>query len=519
MGEQDIMTAMKNEYMRGVGGRRAGFRGAIGTAVAAVAVMAVGCDLTTPNPAQIEDADIIDPVILPALLTGAESDYGRGLTQLGGGGLAIAGAVLTDELVHSGSYVGLEGPSWGLAGDHWVEAQSRWSEPSRGRFTTEHAIEVGSEILRDRMGEDPEAHAGIARVTFFAGMANRSLGDNFCHVVFDGGPLQPYTDAYPRAIGHFQNAIRRATNRIQVVRADPELAPGEIESRVNAMETLIQASHGAMAQTYLLMASEGMGDQYWNLAAEHAGHVETDFHFSFRMVSGDRNSNRIPAWTRSRTETTMWGTPFAEWGLNVDDPDRGGDPRIAFETPMDGDEFEKAYDNRRPAWMQRKYTGVGNNLPLVKGTEMRLIEAEVALARHGDIETVVEKINEIRQHHNELAPAWWREALGPNPLPMVDPVNSVPEAWVMLMKERGIELYLEVRRLSDIRRWQTTPGREYVHRDIFRVVRRNAPTANPWDDPVVWVYERERGETEIPPHEMCLQVSRDEKASNPNIGG
>ena len=85
------------------------------------------------------------------------------------------------------------------------------------------------------------------------------------------------------------------------------------------------------------------------------------------------------------------------------------------------------------------------------------------------------------------------------------------------MKERGIELYLEIRRVADLRRWQTTPGREFVSRDVFRVTRRDSGQADPWTDPIVWVYERERGEEEIPPHEMCLQVSRDEKASNPNI--
>ncbi|TVP44698.1 MAG: RagB/SusD family nutrient uptake outer membrane protein [Gemmatimonadales bacterium] len=505
--ERETMT-MRNDSNPGVrSGLVAGFM--------AVAVAVAGCDLTTPNPAQIEDADIRNPAILNALLVGAESDYGRGLTQLGGGGLAIASGVLTDELVHSGSYVGLEGPSWGLAGDHWVEAQSRWSEPSRGRFTTENAIEVAFDVLTAQ-DLDPQSHPGVARVTFFAGMAHRALGDNFCNVVYDGGPLQPHTDAYPRAIEHFQNTITRAQNRIGVVQADPELTPGEVQSAVNSMQTLIQASNGAMAQTYLIMASEGMGDQYWELARQHAGMVETDFVFSFTMVSGDRNSNRIPAWTRSRTETTMWGTPFADWGLNVDDPAAGGDPRVPYETPMDAGEFERAHDNRRPAWMQRKYTSVGNNLPLVKGTEMRLIEAEVALAREGDIQTMVNRINEVRAHHNEAAPGWWRDLLGPDPLEMLEAGTDVGEAWVTLMRERGIELYLEVRRLSDLRRWQNTPGRDFVP---FEVVRRDAGTSDPWADQKVWVYSRERGETVIPPNEMCLQVSRDEKSSNPNIGG
>lgn len=492
-----------------------GRRFALGGALAlAATVLAAGCDLTTMAPAQIEDEDIRDPIILDALLIGAESDYTRGLTQQGGGGVVIAGALLVDELVHSGSWVGLQGPSWGLAGDHWVEAQSRWSEPSRGRWRTEHAIELGREIVGDIMGEDPDAHPGIARVTFFAGMANRLLGDNFCHVVYDGGPLQPYTDAYPRAIGYFEDAIMRAKRRIQVIESDPELTPGQVASRVAEMEALISASHGAMAQTYLLMASEGLGSQYWDLAAQHAGQVETGFQFTARMVSGDRNANQIPSWTRSRTETTMWQTPFGDWGLNVEDPAAGGDPRIAYEAAMDGGEYVKAYDSRRPAWVQRKFTSSSNNFPLVKGTEMRLIEGEVAL-QAGDWRTAIDKINEIREYHNQTAPTWWFDMLGVDPLTPVTADNA-EEAWYAIMRERGIELFLEGRRVADIRRWQTTPGRERVP---FTVVRRDSGDPDPWTDPRIWVYERGRGESVIPPEEMCLQVSRDEKASNPNIEG
>lgn len=499
--------------------RRATARGAGRAGIAALAAAALalaGCDLTAPSPAQIEDADIRDPIILNALLTGAESDYGRGLTQNGGGGVVIAGGLLVDELVHSGSWVGLQGPSWGLAGDHWVEAQSRWAEPSRARWTTEHAISLGREIIGDVLDEDPDAHPGIARITFFAGMAHRTLADNFCNVVYDSGPLQPYTDGYPRALEHYEDAIMRANNRIQALQndPDPELDPAQIETAVQQMEDLITASRGAMAQTYLIMASEGMGAQYWDQAVAMAAQVPTNFVWAFPMSSGGRNSNRIPAWTRSRTETTMWQTPFADWGLDVENPEAGGDPRIAYEAPTEDGEFVKAYDNRRPAYLQRKFTSSAGDLPLVKGTEMRLIEAEAALI-DGDWQTVVDKINEIRDYHNLMAPSWWIDALGPDPLPHVSAEN-LEEGWFLLMKERGIELYLEGRRVADIRRWQTTPGRDMVP---FHVVRRDTGEADPWTDPLVWVYERELGETVIPPHEMCLQVSRDEKASNPNIDG
>ncbi len=511
-----IMTAMNpcNDGAPRGGRPRAG---RIATAAVAAVTLALGaCDLTAPSPAQIEDRDIRDPVILDALLTGAESDYGRGLTQMGGGGVVIAGGVLTDELVHSGSWVGLEGPSWGLAGDHWVEAQSRWAEPSRARFTTEHAVELGRDIIENLIGEDPDADPRIARVTFYAGMAHRTLADNFCNVVYDAGPLLPYTDGYLRAIQHYDDAIYRANRRIQAVQADPELDPAAIETAVAAMENLISAARGAMAQTYLIMATEGMGEEFWDRALQNAALVPTDFVWTFRMISGDRNSNRVPAWTRSRTETTMWQTPFGDWGLDVDKPLEGGDPRVAFDAPVEADgSYVVAHDNRRPAWMQRKYTSVGNNFPLVKGTEMRLIEGEVALVR-GDWQTAIDKINEIRRHYNDGAGAsWWFTALGPEPLDMVS-ASSLEEAWHALMKERGIELYLEGRRLSDLRRWQTNPGRDMVP---FTVVRRDSGEADPWTDPRISVWLRERGETEIPPHEFCLQVSRDEKASNPNIGG
>jgi starch-binding outer membrane protein, SusD/RagB family len=508
-GDANMRTLNREQSQAAPSRRRAGI-----AALAALALAVAGCDLVTPAPAQIEDRDIRDPVILDALITGAESDYGRGLTQMGGGGVVIAGGLLVDELVHSGSWVGLQGPSWGLAGDHWVEAQSRWAEPSRGRFTTEHAIELGRDIIENILGRDPDADPRIARITFFAGMAHRTLGDNFCNVVYDGSPLLPYTDAYPRAIEHYQNAIMRANRRIQAVQLDTAMNEGQIESAIESMERLIMASHGALAQTYLIMASEGMGNEYWGLARQHAGHVDTDFTFSARMQSGDRNSNRIPAWTRARTETTMWQTPFADWGLNVDDPAAGGDPRIAYDAPLENDAYVVAHDNRRPAWMQRKFTSYSANLPLVKGTEMRLIEGEVALME-GNWQVVIDKINEIRAHYNVMGPSWWFETLGPQPLPMVSADNA-EEAWYALMKERGIELYLEGRRVSDIRRWQTTPGRDMVP---FRVVRRDTGEADPWTDPLVWVYERELGQEVIPPHEVCLQVSRDEKASNPNIDG
>ena len=74
---------------------------------------------------------------------------------------------------------------------------------------------------------------------------------------------------------------------------------------------------------------------------------------------------------------------------------------------------------------------------------MRLIEAEASL-RGGDWQGAVAVINERRTGLN------------------LSPTNAANSdaAWSSLKRERGIELWLEARRLADLRRWNTakTPG-------------------------------------------------------------
>ena len=88
-----------------------------------------------------------------------------------------------------------------------------------------------------------------------------------------------------------------------------------------------------------------------------------------------------------------------------------------------------------------------SGIPLAKGTEMRLIEAEARL-RSGDVAGAIERINVVRAHHG------------------LDPVNagSTAEAWPLLMKERGLELWLEGRRLGDLRRWARRRGDRALRR-------------------------------------------------------
>ncbi|MGI9182193.1 MAG: RagB/SusD family nutrient uptake outer membrane protein [Longimicrobiaceae bacterium] len=100
------------------------------------------------------------------------------------------------------------------------------------------------------------------------------------------------------------------------------------------------------------------------------------------------------------------------------------------------------------------------------------------------------RINEVRAFHS---------------LPSVS-AGTVDEAWVLLMKERGIELWLEGRRLPDLRRWAAEPA--IAARVPFQVVRGVATGQTAAADP-------RRNVVEATP--LCLRVSTNEIFSNPNL--
>jgi hypothetical protein len=210
--------------------------------------------------------------------------------------------------------------------------------------------------------------------------------------------------------------------------------------------------------------------------------------------------NPWPTWSFSltSTEATVWGTWFRTAGQNFALPvaQRTGDARVVYETLLLSGEPRKGRGNRREFIRQRKYTATTSAVPNVNGTEMRLLEGEAAL-HAGNWQGAIAKINEVREYRNALFTA-------ANQLPMVTASNET-QAWHALMRERGLELWLQGRRLPDMRRWEVSPGREMVP---FTVVRRpGEDAADPEKDPWVSVYDVEA---------MCIAVSQTEKLSNPN---
>ncbi len=442
-----------------------------GFAMIAGAVALGACSMDVDNPTMIQDEDLNTKESIEALAAGVAGDFAEGMIVPGGGGLITAGAMLSDELVHVGTWIGLRGLSDGFSQDDWAESQSRWAEPSQARWVAENAIERLTAVF-DELGIDPLSRPEIPSVTMWAGFANKALGDHFCEAVIDGGPSQPYTAFYERAEGHFDNAIQMAG------------AAGEHDMQL--------ASYAGRAHTRMQL-----GD--WSGAVSDAAHIPTDWVYWIYYNQTAGVSNDMYWWGYLRDETSVWGTPFETLGENLTEPN-GGDPRVQYDVAMtDEGTVEDGGDGRRPFYRQRKYRSYSDEIALTKGTEMRLIEAEAALVQGGDFATAVAKINEVRAYHN---------ANGMD-LPMVS-AASLDEAWTLLMTERGLELWLEGKRLADLRRWATTRGGNIP----FAVVREEARGQPASADPVRPVLETDVYQTR---GDLCIQISKDEKMSNKNI--
>ncbi len=466
---------------KAVGSRIRGRMGAWRAPVlAAMFALLPACEnfLEVSSPSLSEDGELENATAMMSLLRGAQGDFVHAAAgEAGQGGLYMAGALLTDELVHAGVWRGHRGFSDGFSRDHWQEVEEIWAAASQARWTAENLVPRIARVRASGAAEEAEENLANlhAASMLWAGLTNRLMGDSFCNAVIDGGPMQDSRVFHERAETHFTAAIALAT----------ELG----------RDTIRQAAHAGRAQSRMML-----GD--WEGAVADAGQVETlhvyqQTHAFF--TNREREWNWIMRSVQSTSaETTVWGTPFAEWGRL--DGTTVGDPRVAY-TTVSSVPFGR--DGRRPFWRMRKYTASGDNIAVTRGTEMRLVEAEARLVA-GDWQGAVAKINEVR--------AFRRTAAGGLPtadrttarMPNVSATNST-QAWELLMRERGIEFWLEGRRLPDMRRWAATPGA------VPTTVVRQAGSGTAETDERRNVLDVADG--------MCIPVSLQEKRTNPSLQG
>jgi hypothetical protein len=132
---------------------------------------------------------------------------------------------------------------------------------------------------------------------------------------------------------------------------------------------------------------------------------------------------------------------------------------------------------RVPFWPQAKHASSAAPVRLTSGREMQLIRAEERLVAN-DMGGAMGFINAARTD------------AGAETISATD----ITDAWRLLKRERGIELWLEARRLGDLRRWAAA----------------GAPGA-------LDVLETVGTLSHLQQQDLCFPVSRSERDANPNF--
>lgn len=369
-------------------------------ALAAIAGLVAGCGLDVTNPGPIEDTKLQTPDAVPALVVGMSADYANVYDEM----VRIT-AIASDELAHGGSYT-----QEGL----WVRGIIRpedvndiWSRMHRARFEAESGVERFKGFSGTSFDYDKSVYS--ARANLFAGLSNRLLGETVCGAVFDNGPQLSDSAYFQRADTFFTEAIKIAT-----------AATGATD--------VLNAAYGGRAAVRAWIGN-------WDAAVLDAAQVPTAFVYNAIFSSNStRENNSLVQETYVRREFSLYGTSWAQVFK---------DPRVPWDTiKTSNGSIQTGQDGKTPYFRQAKYTDLGADIPAVKGTEMRLLQGEAAL-RKGDIAGAYNFMNQARANYKMAA---------------LTPASDLATAWKTLEFERGATLWLEARRLWDLRRWGVDPG-------------------------------------------------------------
>lgn len=393
-----------------------------GALVALIGVFALtACELEVLNPGRILDEDLTTRDLMPILVSGASAEFNH-IGDL----YAFDIARLTDDLAGTGSYFSTGQYRRGVFDNE--NSEGHWEQTHEAAWAAGSAWERLQEVLEG----EANSFDGSSRLFLLMGLAHRILGENFCDVVYDKGPLQPGTAAFDSAIVALNQAITIGN--------------------ASGASAFVTAAQGGIAQ-----ANVGLGN--WSAAVQAAAQVPTDF-VHYAIYHQTANSNGV--WNESwgRAEVGLWATP----AQTVFD----GDPRAPYTicgawndpsgpswgevTPTgdctgQGSGAHQGADGLTAHYRQNKYPEQGSDVPIVSGTEMRLIEAEAALAG-GDLATFTAKVNEVRAFYG-ADPIDQPASVGAMEFP-----NAQDDAMSILDRERYLTLWIEGRRLFDLDRWQ-----------------------------------------------------------------
>jgi hypothetical protein len=472
-------------------------------ALLAGAGLASGCEVVNPGP--VGDAYISLPASQQGLVNGSWERMNAII-----GDKAYDHSMSAREFFHggqTGSYGHDAAEQAGRLGNGNWSAEGPYGQSQQARWIAEEAI-------RQFTARGDVDNAMMTKAYLAAGYANRINGDYYCWGVIDSGPLVPGRHYWERANDHFTKALA--------------IAPD------NATKN---AALAGRAQTRLALED-------WAGARADAAQVPNDFVNYVEMdfsKGGNTNQRNHVFWAQSdspfRSFTTyhsyyhnyftQTGDPRVPWAAFPSASARlclGGlqgyanNANVVFGTTVVGNG-----NNAVECFQQKKYLSQDDDIVLASGPEMRLIEAEAILRQTpGNWQAAMTIINTNRARY-----------VGRNNQPLAPwTANNLDDAWTFLMRERGIEMWLEGRRMSDMRRWEPYII-EYgtFAADGQTVLPLTPKTPGTMDWPryeEVMVNKTtnlftttQRGRAAIQgqslPRELCYNISNTERQNNPNF--
>lgn len=410
--------------------------------VALVTVLAA-CDFDVVNPGRVQEEFLFEVEAQQAIVKGIGRATSEAQNWVG-----YTGAAITREVHPSGS-TGSFGITveWQNGELDYETVNTHWNLSQRARWWGDDGV---AKIMETGASEQ----SLLAEAYLWAGYAYRLLGENFCVSVIDGESAGARSVYYDRAIARFDQAA--------------SLGSGDMAMAAVAGRAAVKAFMGDWAGA--VSDASGIPDGFvWNMP-----YFDTE---------GDATRNRIQFASQAEPYKahTQRFTKYEDYGRSDNNPD--GDPRIPFKITDETGDAAVQCCGQVPWWPQQKYENAGADIPLSKGTEMRMIEAEAMLVS-GDWQGAMDKINALRSAAGvEAATA-----------------SNAAEAWTALKFERGVVTWLEGRRLGDFFRWNrdNTPGDRH---------------------PLEMPSGSQNEGSHLVQQDLCFPIARGEVDTNPNING
>ena len=377
-------------------------------------MIAAGCDTSVTNPGPVQDEFLDSLNAHQAVVTGASRNLSDALDQI-----AYWDAALTYEINPAGSSSSYGIPTYIQDGRILRTETGDWNSAQVARWAAENARDRFERVLPGIAGAPAFASYGpAAEATLLAGYANRLLGETFCQVVFDAGAAEPSSAALTRAEAHFTEA-----NTIATAAGDTQTATAALAGRASVRADL--ASYGLASWTD---AANDAAAVTSNTFVHTANYSDQD------QAQGNYIMIAAPGLGTYRAHT-VWGTFYEDYFRTT------GDARVPWTQDAAipfGDAAVTKFGGNVTFMPQDKYNDPEDPINLSSGWEMRLIQAEAALQTAGGAAAAVGFMNQRLSD------------LGLTPLV----ATTDAQAYTDLKRERALELWLEARRMFDIRRWQ-----------------------------------------------------------------